>query len=514
MGQTRANVELLLEAMAPIGRGLDLETTLRQIVTTAAGLVDARYAALGVLGDDGTIVRFLTVGLSSDQVRGIGEQPASVGLLADRSSDRSTFGVPLQTHGAVFGNLYLAEKCGGGRFTTADRRTIEVLAANAGVAIENATLHDEALLRERSARANDDVSRAALTGAPPQDVLRLIADHAREVAMADLAVVAVSEPGADGLVVAAAAGAGSHRVSGMRLVPSGTFTRTVLASGAPLVSTEATAAERVQLAFGARAEIGPIAAVPIGEHPGARGAVVAARHTDAAPFSSAIIETVQQFSARTAVALEAAQRRADAERLAVMHDRERIARDLHDLVVQRLFATGLALHAFGRQLGPETTTRVEQMVDDIDETIALIRTTVHRLRSGSTTWHAGVRTRVLAEAEVAAATLGFSPRVRFDGPVDTSVPPDIAEHVLAVVREALSNVARHAQAHQVGLRLAVKDDVLLTVTDDGHGIPPKTSWSGLRNLGGRAADLGGSLRVRPAPGGGTRLEWRVPLPDR
>jgi len=529
--------ELVLDALANLGRGLDLETALNQISAIAARLVGARYVALGVLGADGRIARFLTVGLSPAQVRAIGpyptghgilgelirhpvplrlhdlgEHPASVGFPANHPPMRSFLGVPLRVHGCAFGNLYLTEKDGGGDFTEDDQRLLEALAAGASVAIENANLYEEARLREQSARANDEISRRVLTGCSPEEVVALVADNALLVAGADTAIIALPEDGHQHLVVRAAAGTEAKRLVGVMLPPGGTFSSIVLTSGEPIVSPDAVADERTQLSFDLRHEIGPLAVLPLGGPGGTRGVLAVGRFEGRIPFAPVVVEALQGFAAQVAVALELAEHRVDAARFAVLRDRERIARDLHDLAVQRLYATGLGLLSLRRDLDGDHAHRVGRAVDEIDETIALIRTTVHRLQpGGARTRQEDLRSRVITEVDVATGPLGYSPQLRFDGPVDSVIPSDVAEHVVAVLREGLSNVARHAHARSVAVRLAVSDDVVLTVVDDGVGIPGDVPHSGLRNLARRAAELGGALGVGPGEAGGTRLEWRVPL---
>ncbi|MGW2094287.1 GAF domain-containing protein [Promicromonospora sukumoe] len=533
----RERDELLLDALADLGRGLDLEATLNQITAIAARLVGARYVALGVLGEDGRIVRFLTVGMPAAQVRAIGayptgrgilgelirhpvplrlhdlaEHPASVGFPAHHPPMRSFVGVPLRVRGAPFGNLYLTEKDGGGDFTEDDQRLLEALAVGASVAIENAHLYEESRLREQSARANDEILRQVLVGHAPEDVLALIADHALQAADADMTLIALPDPDSKRLVVRSASGLEAKRLVGAMLPPVGSFSSTVFQSGVLIVSPDAAADERAQLSFRLRREIGPLVVLPLGEPGSTRGVLAVGRYGGGAPFEPLVVEALQGFAAQAAVALELAEHRADAERFAVQRDRERIARDLHDLAVQRLFATGLSLLATGRDLDPDHARRIDQAVDEIDETIALIRTTVHRLQPrGVSSPQVSLRSSVFAEIDTATGPLGYTPRLQFDGPVDTSVPPDVAEHVVAVLREALSNVARHAHARTVSVRLEVSDDVVLTVVDDGVGIPEDASLSGLDNLAQRAADLGGSLGVDPGVANGTRLEWRVPL---
>jgi signal transduction histidine kinase len=267
--------------------------------------------------------------------------------------------------------------------------------------------------------------------------------------------------------------------------------------------------------------LGPLAVWPIGQLGTARGVLIAGRLAGRASFSPVMVEALSAFAAQAAVAMELAEGRADAERVTLLRDRERIARDLHDLAIQRLYATGLSLQRVARAATPEVAEQIARSVDEVDETIALVRTTIYRLQSGDSPGGAsarrvGLRARVITEADATAAALGFGARLRFEGAVDTLVPPDIAEHVVAVLREALSNVARHAHASRAEVRLAVGRDVVLTVSDDGVGIPPDAPRSGLRNLARRADESGGVLVIGPvnpdAVQTATRLEWRVPLP--
>jgi PAS domain S-box-containing protein len=198
--------------------------------------------------------------------------------------------------------------------------------------------------------------------------------------------------------------------------------------------------------------------------------------------------------------------------LALFEDRERIARDLHDRVIQRLFACGLSMQGIASALDDErVVARLEQTVDDIDESIRDLRTVIFGLTRRTS--RAGFRDEVLALAADVARSLSFEPRVRFEGPIDAMMPSGLGEHVLAALREALTNVAKHARATHVDVDLIVGDAFLLRVTDDGVGIPeaPTSQGRGLRNLASRAESLGGAFRAQHRPHGGTVLEWEVPL---
>jgi signal transduction histidine kinase len=256
-------------------------------------------------------------------------------------------------------------------------------------------------------------------------------------------------------------------------------------------------------------------AVPVGtSEGGVRGVLLLAREAGRPEFSATETETLQAFAAQAAVAMELAERRRDAEQIAVLKDRDRIARDLHDLAIQRLFATGMTLQSAGRFIEhAEAAERVGRAVDDLDETIKIIRSTIFGLRSREGSEEAGLRARVVRIAGEAAPVLGFAPSVRIEGLVDTDVPREIADHVVAVLSEALTNTARHARADRAAVALtADARRIRLTVTDNGVGIPPDGRRSGLRNLAERAHQLGGELELsRPADGGAT-LVWSVPLP--
>lgn len=353
-----------------VASDLSLPVVLHRITESACELVGARYGALGVLGADGTLAEFVTVGVDFETIERIGHPPVGRGVLGivinrpeplridDLSTHPSSFGfpphhpamhsfigAPIRVRGAVFGNLYLTEKLGGGAFTADDEELLVALAAAAGVAIENARLH--ALVRE----------------------------------------------------------------------------------------------------------------------------------------------------------------------YAVVEDRERIGRDLHDKVIQRIFATGMALQAASRLVhDPEVARRISVAVDDLDETIRVIRSTIFALGQRPA-GRGSVRAEVLALAAEATPALGFEPQVIFDGPIDAAVGDGIVDHLLSTLREGLTNIAKHAAARRVGVRVTAASDLVLELSDDGKGFDPEVPFKGfgVRNMGERARALGGSCQISPGPRGGTVLEWRVPL---
>ena len=524
---TRDRMQALLEAVLAVGSDLDLQTVLRRITEAASTLADARYAALGVLGDDGRVAQFLTVGISDEQRaqigvlpqgRGVlgllirdprplrlddlGQDPAAYGFPPGHPPMKTFLGVPIRLRDAVFGNLYLTEKRGGGPFDEEDEAVVLALAAAAGVAIENARLYDAARRREGWLRASAEISTALLGDSDPEEVLRLVAQRTRELSRGDTALVALPA-GAGALLVEVADGAAAQEQLGTRLSTSGPLGH-VLSGGRPLLLVG-------QEAQGVLAHdaVGSALLVPLS----ARGVIVVTTQEGAPSLDPAVVVEVAGFAAQAAVALEVAERRRDAERLVVFEDRDRIARDLHDLVIQRLFATGMQLESVARQVErPEAATKVRRAVDDLDTTIREIRSTIYALQNESSQERISLRSRLFEVIDAGAEQLGFTPAVRLAGLVDTAVPAELGDHLQAVLREALSNAARHSGARRVEVVLEVGDAVQLVVRDDGTGLPETaTRRSGLANLAERAELLGGTFRAVCRDEGGTELIWSAPL---
>ncbi|SPT58105.1 Redox sensor histidine kinase response regulator devS [Actinomadura madurae] len=532
---TRDRVHALLEAVVSIGSELDLESVLRRITEAATTLVDARYGALGVIGEEGErLVQFVTVGVSDEEIDAIGhwphghgilgllirephpirlpnlgEHPASSGFPAHHPPMRTFLGVPIRVRDEVFGNLYLTEKAGGGRFEDEDEVVVTALATAAGVAIENARLYEETRRRERWLEASGEISTALLSGTDPHEVTSLLARRAREIAGADLATVAlIGEAGTD-FTVEAADGEGAERLEGLRVPLHHSVAGPVFAGGAALRLADGGEAAR-EANVPTQVPIGPLLIVPLGLGSSARGIISVANVPGGPVFAEGTQRLLEAFAGQAAVALELADRRRDTERLALLEDRDRIAKDLHDTVIQRLFATAMGLMAAIKITQKrEVAVRVQRAVDDLDDTMRQIRSTIFALQGPADT--ESLRSRVHVLVDAASEHLGFAPSVRLDGLLDTAVDDDVAEHLLAVVREALSNVARHAKATEAAVNIGVGDEVTVCVEDNGIGIPPGGRRSGLRNLGERAEGLGGACITESRPGGGTMLTWRVPL---
>ncbi|MBQ1093433.1 GAF domain-containing sensor histidine kinase [Streptomyces sp. B93] len=537
---TRDRVHSLLEAVLSVGRELDLEQALRRIVEAAAVLVDAEYAALGVIGPDGKrLSDFHTVGVSDEQIARIGPFPEGHGILGElirhpeplrlaKLSDHpasygfpphhppmnSFLGVPIRVREQVFGNLYLTEKRGGAQFDEEDESVLATLAVAAGVAIDNARLYEESRLRERWLQANAEITHGLMSGTERAEVLGLITGRAAEITGAALAVFAVPMEDTGTLAVEVAVGKESEKHRGLVLPVRGTLMGEAFAGAAPVISRDASNDERISAGPPRFTGLGPAVAVPVGTgEGGVQGVVLLVRESDRQPFSEEEIEPLQGFAAQAAVAMELAERRADAAQIAVLKDRDRIARDLHDLAIQRLFATGMTLQSAGRFIEhTEAAQRVVRAVDDLDETIKIIRSTIFGLRARDGAAGPGLRSRVVRVVGEAAPVLGFAPSLRMEGLVDTHVGRETADHVVAVLSEALTNTARHAHADRADVALETDGrEVRLTVSDNGVGIPAEGRRSGLRNMAERAQQLGGDLELSSPPGGGTTLVWRAPV---
>ncbi|MGY4915899.1 sensor histidine kinase [Streptomyces sp. 900116325] len=539
-----ARVPQLLEAMRSVGTGLELHSTLDRICETAAELAHAAYAAIGVADEGGKgLSDFLTHGVSTEVEAAIGHRPdGHRGLLgallhdpapvklADLTADprfagfppghppmRTFLGVPIRVQGEIFGNLYLAEKDGGGEFTDYDLHMVRVLATEAGIAIGNARLYEAARQRERWIDGSVAVTTALLSGGDADDALAVVAEQARHLAASAAGIVLLPAEGGGLEVVAVSADEPSAPL-GVIIGPESPVVAKLLAGEAVFTDDAATDFRMItRLAH----RFGPGMLLPL--HSGGRvlGALATPRARGDRPFTETERTLATQFAAQAALALMMAEAQRDRERLAVYEDRDRIARDLHDLVIQRLFATGMMLESAQRRSAvPEVQTGVGRAVDELDVTIQEIRTAIFALQQEPAEAPAGLRTRVLREINMAAVPLGFKPAHRFLGPVDSLVGELTGKNLIAALREALSNAFRHAGASRIDVVVDAtatlsdgRDGVRLSVADDGVGIPEGGRRSGLRNLARRAESLGGASWFGPgiADGGGTTVVWEAPL---
>jgi signal transduction histidine kinase len=535
IARTQGRVQHLLDAFLSVSTGLDLDSTLRRIVTAAADLVDARYGALGVLDHGGGLAAFIHVGIDDElaarmghlpegkgvlgllitepyplRITDLGQHAASVGFPPNHPEMHSFLGVPVLVRGEVYGNLYMTEKAHG-EFSQEDEAILTALAGAAGIAIDNARLYEETEVRRRWLAALSEVRAALLDATSPADALNLITEQVASLTDADATWLLLGpDPGDGSYTVTAQAGAHLEETTGAQVHPSTGSVLQAVEAAESVVSVEVSGlpyeGPNDHIAWG------PCLGIPLrGTH--ADGAVViVGRHAGASPFDGSITPFITAYADQAAAALDKAAQQRLARQVGIYEDRDRIARDLHDLVIQRVFAAGLALQAvLPRVTDVDARRRVQGVIEQLDGTVRDIRTTIFDLQTADADAHEDSLRRRVLDVVMEECGDSLQPTVRMSGAVDNLVTGDLAADVEAVVREAVSNVARHSGGSHVTLTLDVADDVLVEVVDDGRGIDVRAARSGLRNLEARARKRGGSASVEPLPDGGTRLRWFVPL---
>ena len=526
-------VQGLLDAFLSVSTGLDLESTLRRIVEAAVELVDARYGALGVLGSRGGLAAFIYVGIDEEtaarmdhlpegkgvlgqlitdprplRITDLGQHPASVGFPSGHPPMTTFLGVPVLVRGEAFGNLYMTQKRHG-EFTAEDEAVLTALAGAAGIAVDNARLYEEAEGRRRWLGALADVRAALLSGGAPDDVFRLIAERLVALTGADAACV-LSGPDPDDAWYEVRGSHGSDTIVGTR----------VMADDNPLLDALAGAESPTFMDLAGlpqddedgQPSWGPVIGLRLPSTETQTAAVVAARRPGAAPFDESLTALLTDFAQQVGLALDMAARQRLARRLDVYEDRDRIAADLHDHVIQRVFAAGLSLQSvLPRITDSDARRRISAVVNQLDDTVRDIRTTIFDLHTTDAADGGESLRRRLLDIVTQTAGTAIRPTVRMSGAVDSLVTGALAADVEAVVREAVSNAVRHAGAEHVTVTVDVGGEVVVEIVDDGRGIEPRVARSGLRNLAERAERCGGCLAVDALPEGGTRVRWSAPL---
>lgn len=530
----RDRLDGLIDAILAITSGLKLDATLRAIVHTAAELVDARYGALGVRGYDHRLVQFVYEGIDEEtrhligslpEGRGvlgalieepkpirlddISRHPASVGFPLHHPPMRTFLGVPVRIRDEVFGNLYLTEKADGQPFSDDDEVLVQALAAAAGIAVDNARLFEESRTREAWIEATRDIGTQMLAGADPAMVFRLIAEEALTLMAGAATLVAVplddEAPACevDDLVIVEVAGEISPAVKQMTVAVSGTSIGGVFHDRTPRRF------DRLDLAVDGPVEPGPALVLPLRAADTVAGVLVALRSADEQPFSDKQLDMMAAFADQAALAWRLATAQRQMREVEILTDRDRIARDLHDHVIQRLFAVGLTLQgAAPRARVPAVRESIYSSIDDLQEIIQEIRSAIFDLHAGPSR-ATGLRHR-LDKVIDQLAIPALHTTVQYTGPLSV-VDTVLANHAEAVLREAVSNAVRHANATSLAINVSVEDDVRVEVVDDGVGISGDITESGLRNLRQRADDAGGEFTVENMPTGGTLLRWSAPL---
>ncbi len=527
--QAQNRLTALLDAVIAVTADLQLTDVLSRIVRAACELVDARYGALGVLTANGErLGEFITQGIDEADRAAIGDlphgrgvlglliteprpirladlnsHPAAAGFPAHHPPMRTFLGAPIVIRDLVYGNLYLTEKLDGGEFTEADEQVLVALAAAAGVAIDNARLYARAGRRRAWLEATSELVQRFLGDDGEAGALRFLAQRAGELAGARTALVA-SYDDADQLRVA-----GRYRSVANR--PAGSTASSEPGEpGEPGRSSwsEAIAAGTARLVERAE-EV--VALVPMTAGEQGLGILVVAWPSTPELDPDELLDSLKGLADQAGLALLASRSRRDQARLSLFEDRDRIARDMHDHVIQRLFATGLSLQSTARLVSrPAARQRIDEAVEELDVAIKDIRRTIFELHRADTP--TSLAADIAESAHRLTASLGFTPTIELAEGLD-DLDPEFQADVLAVVREGLTNVARHAEARSVGVRIervAESDEVIITVTDDGTGPGHSTRASGLANLRERAEVRGGSCRLSPGPDGGSVLSWRAP----
>jgi two-component system, NarL family, sensor histidine kinase DevS len=547
--RAQQRLSALLDAVMAVTADLELRDVLTRIVHSACELVDAKYGALGVLGPDQEhLVEFVTQGVSDEERDAIGGMPRGHGVLGmliregrsrrlpDVASHPDSYGVPahhppmhsflgtpIRIRDEVFGNLYLAEKQGAEEFSPDDEAILVALAAAAGIAIDNARQYEESRQQRRWLATTGAVTQLFLEGRDEGSAMDFLAQRTRELSQAQLTMVALYDD--DGALVVRAVHAGKPgEDSGPTDAALGTVLRKrhwheLLAAREPVLLLTRPGDPTVDgltidvRALGVSDPDGPTALLPITVGDDEIGVLAVAWAADAEAFVGNVVPPLAALAQQMGLALLAARGQQYRSRLALLEDRDRIARDMHDHVIQRLFATGLSLQSTSRLAEhPSVRGRLNEAVDNLDAAIKDIRQTIFALHRANPTRE--LREEIAAVVQGTTQTLGFVPDLTMEGPFD-SLSADLEADLVAVVREGLANVARHAEATRVGVHISIDSidsTVRVEVADDGVGVPPDAVQSGLANLRERAQSHGGSLQLLAGTPRGTVLVWTA-LPD-
>jgi signal transduction histidine kinase len=544
-GRARERLTALLDAVMAVTADLELSEVLTRIVRSGCELVDAKYGAMGVLGPDREhLVEFVSRGLTPEESDAIGDLPSGRGVLGllireprprrlpdiaahpdsygfppNHPTMHSFLGTPVRIRDEVFGNLYMTEKQGAAEFTTDDEAILVALAAAAGIAIENARQYERSRRQRRWLQTTGDVTQLLFEGRGEGPAMDILAKRTRELSDAQLTMVALYDEDGDLLVRAVRCGDSSEAVALARaalgtVLHKGHW-REIVAAREPVLlltrpadpTADSLSAEVRELGM---ADLhGPTALVPVVVGDDEIGVLAVAWALDAEMFVENVVPLLAALAQQMGLALVAGRSQQDRARLAMLEDRERIARDMHDLVIQRLFATGLSLQAAGRQAhAPTIALRLNEAVDELDAAIKDIRHTIFELHRERPVRE--LRAEIMDLVHGSTETLGFAAKLMIEGPVD-DLAADLEADLVAVIREGLANVARHARASSVTVRVTSDEVIEIEVSDDGVGVPSKVVESGLDNLRQRAESRGGSLTVRRRKPHGTALVWQALL---
>jgi signal transduction histidine kinase len=534
----RDTKDALLEAGLILASELSLPMVLQRIVDLAAQVTDARYGALGVIGENDELVDFITTGVSVKQRRAVGalprgrgllglliheprvirvaeieRHPASVGFPANHPPMRSFLGAPVQAMGKIYGNIYLGDKRGAAEFSLQDERSVQVLATQAGVAIANASLYQETHQREQWLEALREITSDILEGTDADSLLISIAEHARALAGADSATILTTTSSPAQLVVAAAVGAYAPQVRGQSVPAARSISGSVMEGGKPLQTDDAGTQSGAYQPIIRLGHVGPAIFVPLRVRGRSTGTLMVANTKGGHRFDESTVRLVETFADQASISIQYAHAQADLRRLGLMDERERIAKELHDGIIQSLFAVGMGLQGTALMSGsPETAARVESAVGELDRIIRDLRNYIFGLRPG-----------ILADRQLDQAMRALGEEVESASHIPVTIECDAAlsatmsarsHDIVQLTREALSNITRHSRAKHAVVRLARKgSEAVLSIEDDGVGFDAgvPSAGSGMQNMRERAASIGATLSVSSAKGKGTKLHFTFPL---
>lgn len=535
----RDQMEQLMRIIIDIGSDLDLDAMLRRIVDSAVELTGASFCALGVRAEDGRLARFIHTGIDTETERRIGHLPAGKGvlgfLLDQRTPVRLTdlrehpaavgfpehhppmaafLGVPIIIRGTVYGSLYLADLEAGRTFTDADEAVARALGSAASVAIDNAQLYQRTRIAAEWMAASREITTFLLGESDPKlDPLWRIAERARELTGSEQAIVLTpDDPEAPPdevteLIITVATGVHVDEVLGQVVPLQGSTSGEAFRTGVPVVT------EHFRHPIPSFTDVGerPAIVVPLRSADSVIGVLAVARAHGQPSFDADHLAFMSDFADHAAVALTLMDAREQARESGLLADRERIAQDLHDHVIQRIFAAGLSLQgAAARIRSPEPAQRVAAVIDDLQATIEEIRSTIFGLHH-SPVLNVDFRQRIQRRIWELTQSQEIETTVRLCGPMSL-IEGRLADHAQAVVTEAVSNSLRHSGANKLTIEIDVNDDMVIVIIDNGRGIPADNERSsGLANMYSRAEQVGGRCEITEPPGGGVRVQWRAPL---
>lgn len=538
----RDQTERLLRVIVEIGSDLDLDATLRRIVHAAKDLTRAPYGALAVRDPGGTLISFIHDGIDAGTTELIGHLPVGKGVLSVSLLDtpalrlddltrhpaavgfpdhhpamQGFIGVPITIRGAVFGNLYLTHDEPGRVFSESDEVAARALAIAAAVAIDNARLFERERMSVKWMEVSREITTALLSNAESYlTPMHLIAERACALTDAEQAIVLVPLDAdlpideIDTLVISAAVGLNAAEVLGQRIPVDASTSGAVFRSGEPLITESLSYPIRAFTDVGQRSAI----LMPLRTRDEVAGVIAVARSADRPPFDDSYLDLVRDFATHAALALMLASAREHARRLTLVGERERIAHDLHDHVIQRLFAAGMDLQGtVARARSPEVVERLNRTLDDLQTIIEDIRTTIFQLKSPAE-HESSFRNRIQRVVSDLTENRDIVTTVRVHGPT-TAVGGELAEHAEAVTAEAVSNAVRHSGASRLTVEIDVAGMLTLDIIDNGSGMPADNQRrSGLANLQYRAEQVGGRCEISNETPGGTRVHWTAPLTTR